>query len=91
MSIRIENRCVGCVLPCVDCGLKHVRVVQCDAYNCDAEAMYSTEEGDLCQDCIDDLLNDRWDALSTREKAKVLNLQEVCYYEQGEDSYDCRS
>ena len=74
MSIRIENRCVDCGIPCVNCGLEHVEVVTCDAYNCDEEASYHTEEGDLCQDCLDDLLNFRWDDLSTQEKAKLLGF-----------------
>ena len=74
MSIKIENRCVGCALPCINCGLKHVEVVVCDTDCCDEEAVYRTEEGDLCQDCIDDLLDSQWDTLSTQEKAKLLGF-----------------
>ncbi len=74
MSIRIENHCVGCAIPCIDCGLKHVEVAVCEGYGCEEEATYNTEEGDLCQDCIDDLLNSRWGDLSTQEKAKLLGF-----------------
>lgn len=74
MSVVIRNMCVGCAIPCIDCGLKHVEVVKCDAYNCDEEASYHTEEGDLCQDCLDDLLNSRWDDLDTQEKATLLGF-----------------
>lgn len=50
--MRIENECVCCDIPCVNCGRRHTEVYYCD--NCECEVgsdgfVYDGEE--LCCDC----------------------------------------
>lgn len=48
---RIENECVGCDIPCVDCGRKRTPHWYCD--KCDEEkTLYDFEGRELCMDCI---------------------------------------
>lgn len=49
--IRIENDCVGCDLPCVDCGLKRTPHYYCD--ECGEEGTLYDYDGDqLCRTCL---------------------------------------
>ena len=51
--MRIENECVCCDLPCINCGRKHVEVYYCD--ECDlelGEERYRYNGCDYCLDCF---------------------------------------
>lgn len=54
--IKIENDCVDCGLPCIDCGRKRTPHYYCDM--CEDEApLYVFENGfigsmELCADCL---------------------------------------
>lgn len=48
---RIENDCVGCDIPCVDCGLKRNPHWYCDECKCE-EDLYLFDDEELCIDCI---------------------------------------
>jgi hypothetical protein len=50
---KIENHCVCCDIPCIDCGRKHVTVYYCD--ECGEEIyddVYDDGEQDLCESCL---------------------------------------
>lgn len=58
--IEIENNCVGCDIPCMNCGRNHEEVAyySCDKCNeeLDAEDLYfDNESGEMyCEDCLKD-------------------------------------
>ena len=53
---KIENHCVCCDIPCIDCGLKRVTVYYCD--KCDTKCeepldeVYDDGEQELCESCL---------------------------------------
>lgn len=53
---KIENHCVCCDIPCIDCGRKRVPVFYCD--KCDPkceeplEEVYESEGEELCESCL---------------------------------------
>lgn len=54
---RIESECVGCDLPCIDCGRKHVEVVRCDSCEANLSSYLDSLPGiaidgqELCYEC----------------------------------------
>lgn len=75
MATVIENNCVDCQLPCINCGRKHQEVVKCDADYCDNYAHYTVsgaDDGDYCRDCLEDLLLTVFKDLSLNEQIDVL-------------------
>lgn len=54
--VKIENHCVCCDIPCIDCGRKRVPVYYCD--KCDPkceeplEEVYDDGEQELCEACL---------------------------------------
>jgi hypothetical protein len=73
--IVIENNCVGCALPCINCGRKHQEVVKCDTPNCDEYAKYTIDGEDYCEDCAEEILVDKFKDLTIEEKANVLDVK----------------
>lgn len=50
---KIENLCVGCALPCIDCGRKRVEVYYCDKCGGEIEGdIYDDGEQELCEACL---------------------------------------
>lgn len=62
----IENECVCCDLPCIDCGRKHVEVVRCDCCEIDLRNAFSGFDGveidgeELCYSCAKELLIEKY-------------------------------
>ena len=53
---KIENDCCGCAVPAYpcrgdSCPLRHVEHFYCDQCG-DETTLYSTDDGELCADCI---------------------------------------
>ena len=62
MGHRIEDNCVCCDIPCINCGRKHEEVWFCD--NCEEYAdwqnpLYAFEGQELCLECIKERLNSK--------------------------------
>lgn len=69
---KIENQCVDCDV-CYHCGRKQVEVLICD--ECKNYAKYETNEGDFCEDCFEEMLNNIWEDLTLEERAKLLDIE----------------
>lgn len=74
MAIVIENNCVGCALPCINCGRKHQEVVKCDTPNCDEYAEYTIDGEDYCEECAKECLIEQFKDLSVYEMAELLKV-----------------
>lgn len=76
-----ENNCVGCPQGCVNCGRKRQEVIKCDGEKCDNYAKYQTDDGDYCEDCLEQLLNLSFNELSLNEKIEIIkgymNVKEI--------------
>lgn len=49
----LENHCVCCDLPCINCGRRNVEVIYCDdCENSECEAMFNYNGRELCYDCV---------------------------------------
>ncbi len=75
MSKKIENHCVDCGLPCLgtSCVYYNVLVYYCDY--CKTEvAEYRMGSEDLCKDCINEIIKEKFDALTLFEKAEVIGV-----------------
>ena len=49
--MKIENDCVGCPIPCIDCGRKRTPHYYCD--KCGEETtLYKYDDKELCKDCL---------------------------------------
>lgn len=49
---RIEDHCVCCDLPCINCGRRNVEVIYCDdCEDSDCEKMFNYNGRELCYDC----------------------------------------
>lgn len=49
--VRIENDCVGCDLPCIDCGRKRTPHYYCDECG-DETQIYYFDGDELCIECV---------------------------------------
>jgi hypothetical protein len=72
MAVVIENNCVDCQLPCINCGRKHQEVVKCDQGRCDNYASYNVDGEDYCDECLEDFLLKCFKELPIDEKIEVL-------------------
>lgn len=57
MAIRYEDECCGCAVPAYPCmgdacPNRNVPHLYCDKCKEDVEELYSTEDGDLCAECV---------------------------------------
>ena len=48
--IKIENHCVGCDIPCIDCGRKAVEVYYCDKCGDELDEVYEDDGEHLCEE-----------------------------------------
>lgn len=85
MSLKIENHCVDCGLPCLgsSCSYRNVRVFYCDACG-DEGAIYRIDGEDYCEECAKEYLKDTFDELTLTEQAEILDV----YMQNTEDIYD---
>lgn len=76
MSIRIENRCVGCGLSCLGnrCSYRYVRVVYCDICGCEG-AEYHLDGDDLCKSCAESKVDEALKYLTLFERANAAGLE----------------
>ena len=74
-----ENHCVDCGLPCLgrSCPNREVVVIYCD--NCGEYADYCLDNQDFCEECAKAYVNEIWDDLPMREKAKILDVTYESY------------
>lgn len=72
--IAFENNCVGCGIPCINCGRKHQEVIKCDN-SCDEYAKYCIDGEDFCEDCAEEILVDKFKDLTIEEMANVLGVK----------------
>lgn len=49
--MKIENDCVGCPIPCIDCGRKRTPHYYCDKCGSE-ETLYRYDDKELCKDCL---------------------------------------
>ena len=73
----VEDNCVGCPseLGCLGsaCPYKNMHIDYCDECG-DDNAEYRVDGKDLCEACMDELLFDAFHDLTTKEKARLLNI-----------------
>lgn len=50
--LKIENECVGCAIPCIDCGRKRVPVYYCDRCGDQIDDIYESDGEELCESCL---------------------------------------
>ena len=50
--IRYENDCVGCDIPCIDCGRKRTPHYYCDKCGWEYDTLYQYDDEQLCIDCL---------------------------------------
>ena len=48
----IENDCVDCAIPCIDCGRKRTVHYYCDKCGEEASVLYEFDNDELCKDCL---------------------------------------
>lgn len=73
--LKIENHCVSCGLPCIgdDCPNRNIRVRYCD--ECGEEgAEYVLNDTDLCRECMERYLKDRFNELTIAEKLRLFTV-----------------
>lgn len=54
--MKTENECVGCRIPCIDCGLRRVPHFYCDNCGEEAKPLYKLDDEELCAECVLDSL-----------------------------------
>ena len=69
-----ENNCVGCAIPCINCGKKHQEVIKCDTPNCDEYANYCIDGEDYCEECEKEILIDQFKDLTIDDMANILGI-----------------
>ena len=69
-----ENNCVGCGIPCINCGRKHQEVIKCDN-GCDEYAVYSINGEDFCEECAEEILVDMFKDLTVAQMAELLDVK----------------
>ena len=57
MAVKYENDCVGCDIPCVNCGRKRVKHLYCDRCGDDVEELYLYWHDELCKECLLDIFD----------------------------------
>lgn len=75
MSVKIENHCVDCGLPCIgnSCPYCNVSVYYCDDCG-NKKAKYNIDEDDLCESCADKRIQEAFDNLTLLEKAETVGV-----------------
>lgn len=75
MTITVDE-CVGCPpeMGCMGaaCPNRNVERHVCD--KCGEAAVYELNGEELCEDCAEDVINEAWNALSSEEKADLLDV-----------------
>ena len=58
--IKTENECVGCPqgMGCVHCSYSRVIHLICDNCDNEAEKLYDTDDGQLCEDCLKEMFTE---------------------------------
>jgi hypothetical protein len=72
---KIENNCVGCQLPCINCGRRRQEVVVCDGDKCSNYADYTIsglDNGDYCKECLESIIDSIFLDMPLDEKLDLL-------------------
>lgn len=58
MGTKIVDECVGCAIPCINCGRKETPICYCDECEEEDAPIYEFDGEQLCEACILERLDD---------------------------------
>lgn len=97
--IRFENECVGCPkeMGCYGsgCSYAHVPHLECDSCGNEADKLFDTEDGQLCEECVGDDREDydiitednACDFCDPYEESDVWDYADLAYEQERDERY----
>lgn len=73
--VKYENECVNCGLPCVGSACSYYKVPHYYCDNCHDETnnLHNFDGRQLCDYCLERIVDDMWIDMSLEEKAQLLD------------------